>query len=296
VKMLSTTKDIPKVAEMIKTASGIVGVDLLDLALNGPETKLEQTKYCQPMMFLAGMAGLEKLKADKPDHATRFKICAGLSLGEYTALCAAGVFSFEDGLKLVALRGEYMQEAAAVGKQAMLSVAGLEKGVVDKLCKEALKKEPNGVCQLANELFNKGYSYAGTETAILALKELAEGAGALQAKVLKTSGAFHTSLMAPAKEKLGKALDEMLPRMQPPKCFVYMNTTAQAMAPGTDPKLIVALLKDQVTSPVLWEPSVKAMIKSGVTEYYEVGPMKQLKAMMKRIDNKVWQTTSNVEV
>merc|ERR1719413_123077 len=190
-----------------------------------------------------------------------------------------------------------MQEAANIGNQGMLSVAGIDKPDLVKLCKEAAKSQGKGaVCKIANELFPKGFSCAGTEAAILKLKDLTEKAGALQAKVLKTSGGFHTELMAPAKEKLGKELDAMLPKMSPPKTTVYMNATAQPVSAGTPPKQVVELLKMQLTSPVLWEPSVKAMIKSGVTEFYEVGPMKQIKAIMKRIDAKVWGTTLNIEV
>merc|ERR1712228_505719 len=126
--------------------------------------------------------------------------------------------------------------------------------------------------------------------------ELAEKNGALQAKVLKTSGGFHTSLMKPAQVELGKMLDAMLPDLKPPKHTVYMNASAEPMRPGTDPKLIVELLKTQLTSRVLWESSVRAMIKEGVSEFYEVGPMKQIKAMMKRIDAKVWGSTQTVEV
>jgi len=297
LKMMTQVENIPKVQEMLAKANSILGLDVMELCKKGPEAKLEETKYCQPVMFIAGLAGVEKLRGDKPEVVDRFQVCAGLSLGEYTALCAAGVFTFEDGLKLVKLRGEAMQEAAAVGKQAMLSVAGVEKSKLEALCKDAAKKEGSGaICQIANELFPKGFSCAGTEKAIVALKDLAEKAGALQAKILKTSGGFHTSLMAPAKEKLGKALDEALPKMSPPRHTVFMNATATAMKPGANPRDIVALLKDQLTKPVLWQPSVQAMIKAGVTEYYEVGPMKQLKAMMKRIDSKVWSTTTNVEV
>jgi len=297
VKMLSTVKDIPAVKEMLTKAQDILGYDILDLCLNGPESKLEETRYCQPAMFIAGLAGVEKLRQEREEAATRFQVTAGLSLGEYTALCAAGVFSFEDGLKLVQLRGQAMQDAAAVGKQAMLSVAGFEKEKLAALCKEAAAKEgPKAVCQIANELFPKGYSCAGTEEAITHLKGLAEAGGALQAKILKTSGGFHTSLMEPAKEQLGKALDDVLPRMQPPKHAVYMNATAEPLKAGSDPKEAVALLKKQLTSPVLWEPSVQAMIKAGVTEFYECGPNKQIKAMMKRINPKVWGTTTNVEV
>lgn len=295
--MLSTVKDIPAVKEMLTTANSVLGYDILELCLNGPEAKLEETRYCQPAMFIAGLAGMEKLRQEQKETVERFQFAAGLSLGEYTALCAAGVFTFEDGLKLVALRGQAMMDAAAVGKQAMLSVAGFEKEKLVGLCKQAAAKEGGkAVCQIANELFPKGFSCAGTEGAINHLKALADEGGALQAKVLKTSGGFHTSLMEPAKEKLGKALDEMLPRMQSPKHTVYMNATGNPLAPGSDPKEVVSLLKKQLTSPVLWEPSVQAMIKAGVTEYYECGPNKQIKAMMKRISPKVWQTTTNVEV
>merc|ERR1740127_213841 len=129
-------QDLPKVKEMQEKAKEILGWDVLELCLNGPESKLEETKYCQPCMFIAGLAGLEKLKAEKPEAVSRCSVMGGLSLGEYTALCAAGVMSFEDGLKLVKLRGEAMQEAATASKQLMLSVAGLEKKALDPLVKE----------------------------------------------------------------------------------------------------------------------------------------------------------------
>merc|ERR1711920_691177 len=222
---------------------------------------------------------------------------AGLSLGEYTALCVAGVLSFEDGLKLVKLRGEAMQEAASVGKQGMVSVVGLEEKKLSELCDKAAKKAgPDGVCKIANHLFPKGFSCAGTEKAVLELEKLATDAKALQAKVLKTSGGFHTSLMKPAEEKLLKALDEAFPNMKPPRCAVYMNVTGQALPAGPDPKKFLELMQKQLTSPVLWTPSVSAMMKDGVKQYYECGPMKQIKAMMKRIDQAAWKETTNVDV
>merc|ERR1719436_1869365 len=222
---------------------------------------------------------------------------AGLSLGEYTALCAAGVFSFEDGLRLVKLRGEAMQEAAQRTEQGMLSVAGLDKAKLEPLCKTAASENgPNGVCQIANELFPSGFSVGGTKKAIEALKTAAEGAGALQAKILKTGGGFHTPLMGPASEKLARALDEALPKMKSPLHTIWMNASAEPLHPGADPKVITELLKKQVTNPVLWEPSMKKVIGEGISEFYEVGPMKQLKAMMKRIDPAAWKKTSNVEV
>merc|ERR1712187_422171 len=165
------------------------------------------------------------------------------------------------------------------------------------LCAKAQKFEGgNAVCTVANELFPKGYSCSGTEQAVAKLKEFADEAGAMQAKLLKQSGAFHTSLMKPAQDKLAKVLDDMLPNMKSPKTTVYMNCNAQPIKPGTNPRDIVELLRKQVVSPVLWESSVRAMIKEGVSEFYEVGPMKQLKAMMKRIDSKVWGATLNVDI
>lgn len=218
VKMLSGVKDLPAVKDMLEKAKGILGYDILEICLNGPEDKLEETRYCQPAMFIGGLAGLEKLRGEKQEAVDRASVMAGLSLGEYTALCAAGVFSFEDGLKLVKLRGEAMQEAAAAGskKQLMLSVAGLEKDKLEPLCREAAKKEAGGICQIANCLFPGGFSVGGTEEAINCLKDLAEKAGALQAKVLKTAGAFHTPLMQPAQDKLTAALEETLPNMKSP--------------------------------------------------------------------------------
>lgn len=296
VKMLAEVKELPAVQDMLQRARTILGWDVLDLCLNGPEEKLEETRYCQPAMFIGGMCAMEKLREEKPEAAERPQIVAGLSLGEYTALCVAGVFTFEDALKLVKLRGEAMQEAAEASKQAMLSVAGLDRTELDRHCVEAAKKEgPQGVCQVANCLFPKGFACAGTEKAILNLKESVEPI-ALQAKLLKTSGAFHTPLMQSAADKLGVALDELRPRMNPPECTVFANASAQPLAPGSDPSAIVDLLKKQLTQPVLWEDSVRSMIATGVTEYYEVGPMKQLKAMMKRIDMNTWKTTVNIHV
>merc|ERR1712187_1048998 len=110
------------------------------------------------------------------------------------------------------------------------------------------------------------------------------------------SGAFHTPLMAPAQARLSVALDAALPDMSPPSCSVYLNATGKAYPAGTDPSEIVEQLKRQVVSSVLWEPSIRLMIQDGISEFYECGPMKQIKAMMKRIDQKVWGNTTNVDV
>jgi len=292
--MIGALKDYPEVREMVHSAEAILGWDPLEVCLKGPESRLEETSICQPCMFLAGMVGLVKLKEKHPDVVERPGCVAGLSLGEYTALCAAGVFTFEEGMELVKVRGRAMAEAASSRPQTMLSVFGVDQETLEKLCKEQAMGDE--VCQIANLLFPRGFSCAGTTNAIMRLKDEVEAAGAMQAKLLKTSGGFHTELMKPAQEKLQAALEKLTPQMKPPKCDIYMNVTGKKVKAGTPPSDFVPLLAKQLCSSVLWEASVRLMIEEGMTEFYEVGPMKQLKAMMKRIDMNMWSSTSNIEV
>jgi len=208
----------------------------------------------------------------------------------------AGVFDFETGLKVVKLRGEAMQEAAEASQQAMLSVAGLNQEVLDKLCAESIEA-PSDVCQVANFLFPNGFSCAGTLAAVQRLETKVKATeGCLQAKMLKTSGGFHTKLMQPAREKLLAALKDAEPKLKPPRCDVYMNLTGKKIAAGTPPEQLIPLLADQLVNCVLWEPSMTGMIKDGLTEFFECGPMKQLKAMMKRIDAGAFNKTANIDV
>mmetsp|Transcript_52667 Transcript_52667/g.133099 ORF Transcript_52667/g.133099 Transcript_52667/m.133099 type:complete len:695 (+) Transcript_52667:70-2154(+) len=295
VGMLQEAKELPAVKDMLEKAKPILGYDILDLCLQGPENKLEQTKYCQPAMYIAGLAGLEKLRSEKPDVADQLRAVAGLSLGEYTALAVAGVMDFETGLKLVKLRAEAMDEAAQASPQSMASIAGLEKDVLDRLCKEAAGS--TDTCAIANFLFPKGFSCAGSTPAIESLISQAQKTpGLLQAKLLKTSGAFHTKLMEPAREKLLTALKDAEPNFKAPTCDVYMNVTGQRLASGTSPSEFVPLLADQLCSCVQWEPLIKFMLEDGITDFYECGPMKQLTAMMKRIDPSAWKKMANIGV
>ncbi|CAK9000035.1 Malonyl-CoA-acyl carrier protein transacylase [Durusdinium trenchii] len=252
VKMMAGVKDIPAVKErcglsmfgdhdvslykmssdsvqdMLEKANNMLDFNLLDLCLKGPEPELERTKACQPAMYVAGLAAVEKLRAEKPEKVERCQAVAGLSLGEYTALTVAGVFDFETGLKVVKLRGEAMQEAAEASQQAMLSVAGLDKDTLTRLCAEACEG-PNDVCQVANFLFPNGFSCAGTLAAIQRLEPKVKATeGCLQAKMLKTSGGFHTKLMQPARDKLLDALQDALPKMKPPRCHHGCNSCKQA--------------------------------------------------------------------
>lgn len=293
VGMLKDVKGLPAVAEMFRKAQEILGYDLLDIITNGPEETLTQTKYCQPAMFIAGLAAVEKLRQTNPEIVDGCRATAGLSLGEYTALTFAGALTFEDGLRLVKLRAEAMQEAATNGKPgAMLSVVGLEKAKLVALC-EQTRASIGGdtVCQIANELFPNGNVAAGDEAAIEALTAAAKAAGAQRAARPKTSGAFHSPLMAPAGAKLAAALAQTtisFPRVQ-----VYSNVAAR---PYSSAEEILELLAQQLTSPVLWNTSVGQMKSDGITEFYETGPQTQLKSMMRRIDPKLFAATKSVTV
>jgi [acyl-carrier-protein] S-malonyltransferase len=293
--MMKELSSMSEVKDMLTTARSILGYDILDIMLNGPEDKLAQTKFCQPAMYIAGLAAMEKLKQENSDVVERCQAVAGLSLGEYTALTVAGVFSFEVGLKLVKARGEAMEHETTkpdAPKQGMLSVAGLSEDVVNGICEELATG--GKVVQIANYLFPNGFSCAGNYESILELEQRVTKAGALQAKLLKTSGAFHTPIMALAREKLLLALEEARPSMQPPRCKVYMNVTAKTIDERTPIDEIITMLGNQLTSAVRWDASMQNAIKDGIEEFYECGPNKQLKAMMKRIDKDFANKTQNV--
>mmetsp|Transcript_40175 Transcript_40175/g.116161 ORF Transcript_40175/g.116161 Transcript_40175/m.116161 type:complete len:556 (+) Transcript_40175:82-1749(+) len=298
VGMMKDVVDRPNVKVMFSRAAAILGWDPKEIALNGPEEKLSETRYCQPLMFMGGIAALDLLKEQKPEVFDRPQAVAGLSLGEYTALVAAGVLDFEDGLRLVKLRAEAMQKATELVPQAMCSVAGLDRAKVDELCEKATlaDKSPDATVKVANFLFPSGFTCGGTKAAVDELCKLAMAERALQARVIKAGGAFHTELMQPAQDELSRALDQYVDKMRPPKCAVYFNVTGKRVPAGSDPATFVELLKMQLTNEVLWEPTIKAMIMDGVKDFYEVGPLKQLKAMIKRIDADAFKRTENVSV
>jgi hypothetical protein len=177
VGMMKDLVSLPTVRDMLIIAEKVLGWDPKELMLKGPEDKLADTKYCQPCMFIAGMAGLELMKTgDKKEQVDRPQATAGLSLGEYTAICAAGVLDFEECLKLVKIRGDAMQAATELAPQCMCSVAGLDRPTLEKLCKEAKAqdtKAKNPVCQIANVLFPAGFTCAGTKSTVDLLCQLA---------------------------------------------------------------------------------------------------------------------------
>jgi len=302
VGMLADCKDLEPCRKLIERAKELLGYDILDLCLNGPESKLEETKYCQPALFLANACAVEKLRLENPSLLNRVQAVAGLSLGEYNAVYFSGMMDFELCLRMVRTRADAMDAESRQTPQAVISVAGLDLAVLKTLCEQSAKRAgrtPDGqdeVCVVATQLFPKGYTCSGSKKAMEILKAACENEGALQARSLKTTCAFHTDLMSVAGVKLNKALRANVAAMTFPKCDMYMNFTGSYKRAGTDPREINMDLTAQVSSPVLWQQLVEEMIKQGITDFYECGPMKQLRAMMKRIDSPAWEKTKNYTV
>lgn len=270
---------LPAARALFDQAKGILGCDLLDLCANGPEARLNATDVSQPAIFVASLAALERLKADEPQTVADCQAAAGLSLGEYTALCFAGVLSFEDGLRLVQRRGQAMQAAADATPSGMLSILGLENEKIDGLCKEASAQA--GLIQIANYLCPGNTVVSGTKAALDAIEPLAAAAGAMKTIRLAVAGAFHTSIMKPADQALAETLAPM--KLAAGRIPVWSNVDA---SPHTDPTEIRGLLVRQVLEPVRWEETLRKLLSGGFDKFVEIGPGRVLAGLLKRVNRK----------
>ena len=272
----------PKARELYDRANGILGYDLARLCFEGPAAELDSTEISQPAIFVSSLAALEMLRADSPDVVADY--AAGLSLGEYTALVFAGALSFEDGLRVVQQRGRAMQAAADATPSGMVSLLLLERPQVEELCREAASAGP---IQIANYLCPGNTVVSGARAACELIAGLAERAGG-RAVPLAVAGAFHTDIMRPADERLAEALAAVT--LGTPQIPVVSNVDA---AVHPDPAGIKELLVRQVLSPVLWENSIRMLLAEGVDRFYEIGPGKVLRGLLKRIDRKADCQTVN---
>jgi len=277
----------PACRALFDEASKILGYDLVQLCSKGPQDKLDSTLYSQTAIMVCSLAAIEKVKKEDPAKLKKASVAAGFSLGEYTALVFAGALSFEDGVKLVKARAEAMDAAAKAGSGGMVSVSGCSDEVLQKALDQAGKAVGGGKkAYIANYMFPEGRTCSGDKAVCEKLCETAVKLGAKQAKMLAVSGAFHTPYMEAASEALGKALDEA--NVQMPSLTVYSNVTGK---PYTSVDEIKTLLKRQMIEPVKWEQGTLDLIGLGCKEYIEPGPGKQLKAMMRRIDQDTWKKT-----
>lgn len=256
--------------EMIRTADEAVGANLSYIMFNGPEEELKQTEFTQPAIFLHSVVLASLIRTLRPD------VAAGHSLGEYSALVAAGAIQFYEAIKLVRQRGLAMQYAGTVMQGTMAAVVGLQPDIVEELCKESSSA---GIVQCANFNSPGQIVISGSVEGVKKAMELCKAKGAKLVKELVVSGAFHSPLMEPAKEKLEKALNET--HFYNARFPVYANVTAK---PVSDKDEIKRLLFEQLTSPVRWEETIQNMINDGVEEFYEIGPGKVLQGLVKRIN------------
>jgi [acyl-carrier-protein] S-malonyltransferase len=271
--------ELPAARSLFDRAGEILGIDLATLCFDGPGEALNATDVSQPALFVASLAALESLKTTSPEIVSACQGAAGLSLGEYTALVFAGAIEFDAGLKLVRLRGEAMQAAAAATPSGMVSVLGLEESKVDELC---ARVEPFGRLWKANLLGPGNIVVSGESAALEHVESIAQELGAMKVIKLAVSGAFHSPLMKPADRQLAGFLAST--PISPPRVPVYSNVDA---TPHPEPDDIRATLVSQVLEGVRWEESMRRMIADGFDTFYEIGPGRVLTGLLKRIDRKL---------
>lgn len=262
---------IPVAKEYFEKANDILGFRITDIMFNGSEEELRQTKVTQPAVFLHSVITALSLGEEfKPD------MVAGHSLGEFSALTAAGALSFEDGLRLVYKRAIAMQKACEIQSSTMAAILGLDDKTVEDICNEINNSGTTVVAANYNcpgQIVISG-SIKGIEEACTRLKE----SGAKRTLPLSVSGAFHSPLMQPAKEELEAAINEV--EFKTPCCPIYQNVDA---LPYTSPNEIKANLIAQLTSPVRWTATIQNMIHNGATEFTECGPGNVLQGLIKKI-------------
>lgn len=264
--------NFPMAKELFEKANNILGFRITDLMFSGTDEDLKQTKVTQPAIFLHSVI-LAKVLGDsfKPS------MVAGHSLGEFSALVAAGALTFEDGLVLVSKRALAMQKACEVEPSTMAAVLGLDDKIVEDVCAEISEVVVAANYNCPGQLVISG-SIAGIDAACEKLK----AAGAKRALKLPVGGAFHSPLMEPARVELEKAIAETT--VSKPICTIYQNVNAQ---PTNDPETIKKNLIAQLTAPVRWTQTVKNMVSDGATEFVEVGPGKVLQGLVKKIESSV---------
>lgn len=257
--------------ELFEKANEILGFRITDIMFEGTAEELKQTKVTQPAVFLHSVISAIAMGEEfNPD------VVAGHSLGELSALTAAGALTFEDGLKIVSARAFAMQKACEMQSSTMAAILALPDETVEKICAEIT--EGGNIVIAANYNSPGQVVISGTEEGVKLACEALKAAGAKRALPLSVSGAFHSPLMQPAKEELEAAIQAAT--FSTPKCPVYQNVDA---LPHTNPEEIKANLIAQLTAPVQWTASVKNMLADGVTEFTECGPGNVLQGLIKKI-------------
>ena len=265
-------QNYPILNELFKNAEEILGFDISKVMFDGSKDELMQTKVTQPAIFIHSMAILKVMgESFKPDQV------AGHSLGEFSALVAAKVLSFEEGLNLVSIRAKAMQKACENSNGTMAAILALENEIIEKVCKNV-----EGVVLAANYNCPGQVVISGELQSVTRACEILTEKGARRALILPVSGAFHSSLMSEARVELSKAIGET--SFKKPICPIYQNVNGIG---ETSVKKIKENLILQLTSPVKWTQSINQMINDGATEFIEIGPGKVLQGLIKKINREM---------
>ncbi|CAN7407101.1 ACP S-malonyltransferase [Rhizobium sp. LjRoot254] len=262
-----------------------LGEKLSDVMWNGPEETLTMTANAQPALMAVSIAAIRVMQARGLDLKSKVAYVAGHSLGEYSALCAAGTFTLADTARLLRIRGNAMQAAVPAGKGAMAAIIGLEHSAVEAICQSVASL---GACQIANDNGGGQLVVSGEKAAVEQAAALAKEQKALRAILLPVSAPFHSRLMAPAADAMSEALSKV--QANNPIVPVVANVRA---APVTDASEIVKLLVEQVTGQVRWRETVEWFAANGVTSLYEIGSGKVLTGLVRRIDKSLAGTAVN---
>lgn len=290
----------PRVRQLYEAAHRVLGYDLLELCLQGPQEDLDRTVHCQPAVFVASLAALEKLHHLQPAVIENCVAAAGFSVGEFAALVFAGAMEFSEGLYAVKVRAEAMQEASEAVPSGMLSVLGQRQSNFSFACLEAQEHckslgIENPVCQVSNYLFPDCRVISGHIEALRFLRKNSAKFHFRRTKMLPVSGGFHTCLMEPAVEPLMRVLDTI--NFKKPLVAVHSNVSGQKY---THPQYIGKLLGQQVVSPVKWEQTMHAIYerKKGMEfpSTFEVGPGQQLGSILRCCNWQAWKSYSYVDV
>ncbi len=261
----------PEARSVFDQAAGVLGSEFLDMIFYGPESKLQMTEYTQPAILTVSVAMFRVLEKSAYIPAGM----AGLSLGEYSALVAAGSLSFGDALPLVQKRGVYMQEAVSEGEGSMAAIMGLSHERVEQVCRDAGSE---GLVTPANYNCPGQIVISGQAGAVNKASDLAREAGAKKVTELKVSAPFHCALLQPVEERLAGELEKIM--IKEPAVPVVFNVSAKLAA---NPEQIKAYLVSQVSNPILWEQSMRTLIAEGIDSFIGLGPGNSLSKMMKRI-------------
>ncbi|MDD2523785.1 MAG: ACP S-malonyltransferase [Endomicrobiaceae bacterium] len=268
-------KDLYEKFPVAKNIIDQVGEEIKNIIFNGPEESLKNTKYAQPAIFAVSVATFEVLK-NSIDLSKYEIMTAGHSLGEYSALCAAGFFNFQDGLSMVKARGEYIQQASQENPGGMAAILGMEKDVVINICKEASKI---GICEPVNFNSPGQIVISGSNNAVQKAVDLAQAQGATKAIMLNVSGPFHSTLMKKAAEMMSEELNKYT--FSNPQYSIITNCDAEVTRDAT---LIKEKLVKQIYNSVQWDTSISNAINCGVELFIEIGPQRILAGLMRRID------------